>query len=150
MTALLRKKTKNVEKVFSSEEWEGLQKCTPCGPAQRGSRGAADPGWRAVIEYIRRDAEFSSRSGGNCPRIRWPRPCRQRSLLSSSHDCRGRRGRLQEEEDEAEPQAGHASTEAYKGFHASVFVTLKLETKCFTGILCDWSTQSKAELKWKD
>lgn len=39
-------------------------------------------------------ALFSSRSGGNCPRSRWPPPCRLLSPLSSSPCCRGPLTRL--------------------------------------------------------
>lgn len=44
---------------------------------------------QAVIECSTNGALLSSRSGGNCPRSRWPRPCRPPSRPSRTPCCRG-------------------------------------------------------------
>lgn len=44
---------------------------------------------QAVIECSTNGASLSSRSGGNCPRSRWPRPCRPPSLPSRTLCCHG-------------------------------------------------------------
>lgn len=90
--------------VESGELWGELRgfwltRCALSGPAQQMSwdvQGGVAGNKLAGSDWVQQGRGlFNSRSGGNCPRSRWPQPCHLLSLPSSSLCCHGLLAHLQ-------------------------------------------------------
>lgn len=84
--------------ISRDENWGGWVKkssadtvCTASHPKMSWDTLGGVAGRKMVGSFWVHQAKdsFNSRSGGNCPRSRWPQPCHRLSLLSSSLCCRG-------------------------------------------------------------
>lgn len=73
--------------------------CAPSAPAQQMSwdmQGGVAGNKLAGSDWVQQGrCLFSSKSGGNCPKSRWPQPCHLLSLPSSSLCCHGLLAHLQ-------------------------------------------------------
>lgn len=78
-------------------DWRGFWQTQCVTPPQIWPPASPQMSWQvwsgfvgqAVIECSTNGASLSSRSGGNCPRSRWPRPCRPPSRPGRTPCCRG-------------------------------------------------------------